>query len=493
MPIINTSELQPGQGDLQIYGGLDAALTFEVHEALQRLSNQEPSVYAFSRALQAPALEMMRRGFAIDGFARAEGIRMLELKLRHIDSRLQQMAFAVWGKSINPRSQKQLLEFFYIQLAIPEHWTNVKGQRKLSLNRETLEKLELYFHARPFVSAILSYRDTAKRLEVLRTEVDPDGRMRTSYNIAGTETGRWSSSASSAGTGTNLQNITPELRRMFVSDEGYWLVGIDLEQAESREVGWQCGVLFGDWTYLDACEGSDLHTAVCRLTWPALGWTGSGAEDRKIAERPYYRQLTYRDMAKKLGHGSNYGGSAFTLGRHAKIPTQMAQAFQDRYFAAFPALPRWHRYISRELQTKRQLTTPFGRTRQFFGRPTDDTTLREAIAFVPQSSTGDRMNLGLWRIWDKLGGQVQLLAQVHDAVYFQVPTTGCDLGAVITQALDLIDIPVGSGRQFTVPGEAKVGYNWGSFHPLNNPQGLKKWTGLDTRLRSSADPLQHVM
>lgn len=197
-------------------------------------------------------------------------------------------------------------------------------------------------------------------------------------------------------------------------------------------------------------------------------------------------------MAKKLGHGSNYGGTAFTMGRHAKIPTEMAQAFQDRYFKAFPSIPRWHRYIAQQLQTKRQLTTPFGRTRQFFGRPTDDTTLREAIAFVPQSSTGDRMNLGLWRIWERLPG-VELLAQVHDAVYFQTPCGG-DLKATLEAALALIDIPLThKGRKFTVPGEAKVGFNWGSFHPTKNPQGLCKWTGSDNRLPSEPDPLRHTM
>ena len=35
--------------------------------------------------------------------------------------------------------------------------------------------------------------------------------------------------------------------------------------------------------------------------------------------------------------------------------------------------------------------------------------------------------------------------------------------------------PMGD-RVFTVPGECKVGYNWGVYHKDSNPDGLMKWT-----------------
>jgi DNA polymerase I-like protein with 3'-5' exonuclease and polymerase domains len=41
----------------------------------------------------------------------------------------------------------------------------------------------------------------------IRAPLDSDGRMRCSFNIAGTETFRWSSSQNVFGSGTNLQNI----------------------------------------------------------------------------------------------------------------------------------------------------------------------------------------------------------------------------------------------------------------------------------------------
>jgi len=60
--------------------------------------------------------------------------------------------------------------------------------------------------------------DLQKKIDILKTEIDKDGRIRTSYNIAGTNTGRLSSSFSEFGTGTNLQNIEESLRSMFVAD-----------------------------------------------------------------------------------------------------------------------------------------------------------------------------------------------------------------------------------------------------------------------------------
>jgi DNA polymerase I-like protein with 3'-5' exonuclease and polymerase domains len=499
----------------QLYCGLDCAVTFEVLEevsALCGITSEElpsepaaswPSTYNFERALQAPALDMMLRGFKIDQYERARGIEQTERELAIIRQQLDLLGNFVLtgtpnGPGLNPNSPKQLKNFFYAAMKLPEVWISQKGERKLSLNREVLEKLELYFHARPIIALILEARDLAKRLSVLKTEVSPDGRMRTSYNIGGTNTGRWSSSANAEGTGTNLQNITADLRAMFVADAGWKMAGIDLEQAESREVGLLCGILFGDWSYLDACEGGDLHTTTARLIWPDLAWTGEPAADRALAERKFYREFSYRDMSKRGGHGSNYLGTPFTMSRHLKVPVRLMENFQGSYFSAFPCIPRWHRWTAERLQREGVLTTPFGRRRQFFGRADDDATLRKAIAFSPQSSTGDRLNLGLWRIW-KYMPEVQLLAQVHDAVYFQYLDLGPAYEAeVLSRALKLItNIPLTApnGRVFLVPGEAKVGWNWGvRDKDGSNPDGLVKWSVSKPDLRTrSPSGLERVL
>ena len=491
MPLIETHRLHPGEHHAQqdqVYNGLDCMITLEVYEELTRITNEPPAVYSFERALQAPLLEIMLRGFRIDEFERQRALSELRTSHVQVHAALQALANAVWGKELNPGSHQQVKAFFYGAMGLPEEWRSRKGIRKLSMDRETLEKLEAYFYARPTIACILSCRDHTKLISTIESQLDADGRWRTSYGMT-TETGRLSSSKSAFGTGSNTQNLkrddedelaagVPSIRRMFIADAGYKLCNIDLEQTESFDVGWLQGTILGDWTYLDALERGDIHTQVARMVWPTEPWTGNLRDDRKLADRNFYRNMTYRDMAKRGGHLTNYMGTPWTMSRSLKIPLKLAENFQAAYAtganAAFPAFPKWWRYVAQELQTTQRLTTPYGRERQFFGRPHDDATLREAIAYVPQSSTADRMNLGLWRIWHELGTRVQLLAQVHDSVVFEY-REGDE--AVIPLALALTRVPLNNGaRTMTVGAEAKIGWNWGAYDKARNPDGLTKWS-----------------
>lgn len=504
MPLISTETLLPGQlsSELthQAYCGLDTCVTLEVFEELSRLFSP-PQIYSFERALQGPYLEIMQRGFAVDQISRGQAAESLRLRISALQATLNEFALAAWGKPLNPRSPPQLKSFFYSALRLPEVWISQKGERKLSTNRETLEKLEVYLHARPIIACILAIRDLSKQLEVFETEIDSDGRFRASYNIAGTETGRPSSSSNAFGTGGNAQNIAPGLRYVFMADPGWKLCVIDLEQVEARDVGWFCGVLFGDWSFLDAAESGDLHTSNSRLIWPELPWTGELAADRRIADQQFYREFSYRDMSKRGGHLTDYYGTAWTMSRHLKIPIKLAEDFQARFCKggrvdgvevspAYPCIPRYWQWVAQELQTTNKLVTPFGRERHFFGRPGDDTTLREAIAFLPQSTTADRMNLGLWRIW-KYMPRVQLLGQGYDSVVLQFREEE-DEESLVLEALEHVRVLLREpgGRNYIVPGEAKTGWNWGALvgpedvaravasgrkPPRLNPDGLKKW------------------
>lgn len=519
MPLIDTSLLQPngtlwGRNTLltpsdnhQLYNGLDCCLTSEVHNALQPLLSGRPNaqrIYSFERALCAPYLEIMCRGFLVDDVARQEACQVLRARISNLQGLLNELGYVLTGHGLNPRSHVQLKDLFYQSLNLPGIWSSKKGERKLSMDRETLEKLyDHYLFARPFVSCILSIRDLGKQLERFEDEIDSDGRYRASYNIAGTETGRPSSSSNAFGTGGNAQNIAPNLRYVFIADFEWKLCVIDLEQVEARDVGYFCGCLFSDWTFLEACEGGDLHTTNARRIWPDLPWGDDPSAWRGIADRIFYRDFSYRYMAKRGSHLSNYMGTAFTAARALKVPKEMMEDFQDRYCrgnsCAYPAIQRWWEWTARQIQTTRLLTTPFGRERHFFGRPTDDTTLREAIAFLPQSTTADRMNLGLWRVWQKMP-QVQLLAQTHDSITFQYREED-DEDVIISNALQLIRVALlrPDGSPYIVPGEAKIGWNWGNYNidPTKgrlNPEGLLKWNSSkpDQRRRSRGGPRERI-
>lgn len=485
MPVVDTAALQPGifhHANDQVYNGLDACITLEVFEEITR-KQTPPPVYAFSRALQAPVLSMMRRGFKVDEYERQRALDTLCERRELLDGMLQQFADAVWSRGLNANSPKQLGDFFVRTMHLPQPYVYAKGVKRASMNRESLEGLALYLHARPIVYCVLAIRDVDKQAQDLRQTTE-NGRYYTSFNIAGTETFRFSSSKSARGTGGNLQNKARDdgleddalsLRRPFVADPGWKLCEIDLEQAESREVGWELWRRFEDEEYLHACESGDLHTTVARMTWPELEWTEDAREDRKIAERLFYRNNSYRDMAKKLGHGSNYYGQPYTMAHHAKIPTRMAAAFQERYFGAFPGIPKWHRACAEDLQIRHEIVNSFAVARTFFGRERDDATLREAIAHGPQSATAMRTNLGLWRVWK--WGEVQLLAQKHDSVTFQFVDMSQEYEAqTVKHAMALMSTPLKhSGRTFDVPCDAKIGWNWGAYDARVNPNGMRKY------------------
>src|SRR5947199_346555 len=75
-----------------------------------------------------------------------------------------------------------------------------EGERRLTVDRKALEKIEGYFYAEPIVRHLYLLREHGKKISFLNTAVDGDGRLRTSFSIAGTTTGRLASSFSEFGT-----------------------------------------------------------------------------------------------------------------------------------------------------------------------------------------------------------------------------------------------------------------------------------------------------
>src|SRR4051812_35378976 len=96
--IVHTAELTPesirkyaGATLDQVYNGLDCCVTLEVLDELKRMSNQIPLVYDFERALQAPALEMMLRGFKVDKYECGLAQEDLRKQIKFLSDRLQRM------------------------------------------------------------------------------------------------------------------------------------------------------------------------------------------------------------------------------------------------------------------------------------------------------------------------------------------------------------------------------------------------------------------
>lgn len=464
-----------------LYNGLDCCVTLEVlHALLPQIDNLTGNVYSFSRDLQAPVLEMNMHGLLVDLEERDKLCRLYEGQIRDVERNFYRLVREGVGHESMTKwnSPGQISTLVYDVMGLPEQ--KLKGKR--TANRDALEKLAtLYFDVEPLVNHVLFMRDKIKKVQVLQTRVDSDGRFRTSINIAGTDTGRFSSSFSEFGvSGGNLQNVEEALRRVFIADKGMKFAYIDKEQAESRAVGAICWNLFRAHAYLDACESGDLHTSVCRMAWKNVPWTGDLKLDRPLADEPFYRQHSRRHMSKVLGHGTNYEGQPYTMRQHTKVALDVIEEFQQLYFEAFPELPAWHQRVKDILWTDGFLINLLGRRRRFFGRRNEADTQRKAIAYDPQGSVADILNRDMLEVWRL--GIVQLMLQIHDAILIQYPEEKED--ELIPQVLNAMrtEVPLEGGRSLLIPNDVQTGWNWGK-HSADNPDGLKKYSGTDPRKR----------
>lgn len=273
---------------------------------------------------------------------------------------------------------------------------------------------------------------------------------------------------------SNQQNIPrdDDIRSTFASDPGYVFFQADQQGAEARLVAYRSG----DEAYIEACESGDAHTMVASLVF--------GFEPiRELAERDFKHGKSYRQASKSGSHGSNYMGKPYTLAQQMGVPQEAAEEFQIKYFKRFPGIQKWHVETAKQLQKHGWLENPFGMRRTFWQRRWDDATLREAIAFYPQSAVGVLTNIILYKLWLQYEGQpgapVQILMNGHDAVIGQIRE---DLApTLIPQLLKDMEFPFpitdihGKVRTVTIPFDMEVGYNWGKFNEKTNPRGLKKW------------------
>jgi len=489
MRIIKTHEtdlssLPPWDADM-VYNGLDCCVTQDVFNAISpQLDEDTARTYEFSKALQGPVLEMRIRGVLVDQARRMEVVDELFEQADVLERQLNRIVLDGVGlPTFNWRSPVDLQRLLYHELDIKPI---IRGGRP-TVDRGAREKIESYPIATQIIKHINALTELGDKLSVLRTAIDPDGRIRTSYNIAGTSTGRFSSSLSEFGTGGNLQNIEESLRSVFIADQGYKFAKYDAKSGESFCVGAIEWNRFGDGRYLEACESGDPHTAVARIIWPNLGWTGDLRRDKAIAETPYFRHHSHRFMCKKLGHGSNYGGKPTTLAEQSHLPINVVAEFQPKYFSAFPAHQLWQAGVEDQLRRAGFLISLTGRKRWFFGRRSDSSTLREAIAYDPQCSLADIVNLALLKLWRQ--GHT-IVMHDHDALTFMYPEKRED--EIIPKLMEalVVPIPLANGRTLRIPYDCEVGWNKGHFDSKSNPDGLRAYSGTDTRKRQ---PIRSIL
>lgn len=429
-----------GEDQLWSYNCKDAVITYEVDEVEQSNVDQMRlrAPHDFQQRLFWPVLKSMNRGVRVDHKRKADFAMTLMNEIASRETWLQD----VLGHPINIKSYPQMKELFYESLGQRPIISRKTGT--VTCDDEALGKIgDREPLLRPVVKKIQELRSLGVFLSTfINAPVDIDGRMRCSFNIAGTETYRFSSSTNAFGTGLNLQNIPkgggsddlelPNVRSLFIPDPGCTFFDIDLSSADLRIVFWEA-----DEPEAKAMlkEGVDFYTMVGKEFY----------HDPNFSKSDKRRNTFFKPFC----HGTHYLGTAKGLAERLGISVHEAERTQKWYFGKFPRLKKYQEDMKDQLLKRRMVENVFGYRCYFFDR-IEGTVFNQAAAWIPQSTIACLINRAYVNIHDNLP-QVEVLLQVHDSLAGQFPTHLGDLAVrqIVAQSeialpySDPLVIPVG--------------------------------------------------
>jgi len=410
-------------------------------------AQQLVSVYEnIERPLAAVLAAMEQAGISIDPGALEAMSAGFETEL----AKLTQSIYALAGVEFNLNSPKQLSEILFEKLQLPMPRKYGRG-KVASTAAEVLEELA-GLHELP--ARVLEYRELAKLkstyIDVLPGMIHPrTGRLHTSFNQAGTATGRLSSSE------PNLQNIPirtelgNRIRAAFVAEPGWLLLSADYSQIELRVLAH----MSEDPVLVEAFQrGEDIHARTAQevLGVPPLMQTGE-----------------HRRIAKMINFGIMYGLTAFGLGTRLGIEPEEAQKLIDAYFRRYAGVKAFREQLLAEVRQSGLARTLFGRLRpipEINSRQANQrhyaerTTLNSPL----QGTAADLMKLAMIEVHRRLrpaGLRTCLLLQVHDELLFEVPEEE------LPPARELIKAAMEQVWRLRVPlvVDISVGGNWGKL------------------------------
>lgn len=280
--------------------------------------------------------------------------------------------------------------------------------------------------------------------------------MRLDYGVLvdGTESFRFAMNVHPFGKGLNAQTMPKVLRYYLVAPPGRVFVGGDQAQAEAREVAYlsQCKDLIE--VFNDCTRNVHLENALAVF----------GHE--VIRDSPEYV------AAKSVVHGIHYGEGPKKISMSTGIELPTTKALIQNYHGRRPEIKKWHKWTYDKIARDGQLETPFGDVRVFYeaisclsltGKIADN-LLRDAIAWIPQTTVPHLTNLGICALRRAFGddGFCWFHHQGHDSFLCSIPEGEEQRFADV--ALKVFAIPQTIwGVTFVIPTELTIGYNFGDM------------------------------
>jgi DNA polymerase-1 len=251
-----------------------------------------------------------------------------------------------------------------------------------------------------------TYADTLPNLVSPRT-----GRVHTTFDQAGTATGRLSSRE------PPLQNIPirtelgRQIRAAFIPEPGWKIIAADYSQIELRILAH----VSRDPVLLDAFRrNEDIHARTAELVFGVP---------------PLMQSKEHRRRAKAVNYGIVYGLSPFGLSQQLGIDKAEAKQFIDDYFLKYAGVRRYIDRCLEEVRKSGEVRTLYGRLRPIpeINSPNAQQrgfAERTAINTPLQGTAADLIKIAMIRIHQELraaGMKTRMLLQVHDELVFEAP------------------------------------------------------------------------
>jgi DNA polymerase-1 len=362
---------------------------------------------------------------------------------------LTEQIYKLSGEEFNINSPLQLGVILFEKMGIKGGKKSASGAWKTDI--KVLEKLSE--DGNELATKIIDYRTFSKLkstyVDALLTLLAPNHkRVHTSFSLTSTSTGRLSSSD------PNLQNIPirseagKEIRKAFVSKDGYKLICADYSQIELRLMADVANVKLLRQALIN---NEDIHASTASQMF--------GIPLNEI-------DTDTRRRAKAINFGIIYGISAFGLSNQLGISRTEAKQDIDAYFDKYPEIKEYMDKTITFAHEHEYVETPFGRKCYMYG--INDKGLRSfaeraAINAPIQGGAADIIKLAMIKIFDDLKTSnldAKLLLQVHDELIFEVADKD------VEQATKLIKNAMENVVQLSVPLIVEIGIaeNWKEAH-----------------------------
>lgn len=388
--------------------------------------------------------EMQDTGFMVDRMALSAFGESLTGSIDALRDEIYKQA----GGEFNINSPKQLGEVLFERLMLP---AGKKTKTGWSTNADVLEKLR---GKHPIIEMILDYRMLTKLKSTyadgLLKLIDPDGRIRTNFQMTVTATGRLSS------TEPNLQNIPvrkelgAQIRKMFIASEGKVLVDADYSQIELRLLAHISGDEHMQAAFM---SGEDIHRV-----------TASQVFNTPLSEVTSLQ----RSRAKAVNFGIVYGISSWSLAQDIGVFPNEAKAYMDAYLEKYSGVREYMKSIVEKAKADGYVKTLYNRRRALPELKSSNFNTRSfgervALNMPIQGTAADIIKLAMVNVYNRLkaeGLEAKLILQVHDELICECPEHESE------RVAGLLSEEMSGAAKLSVPltVDAKIGHSWAEAH-----------------------------